>query len=672
MTERTTRRLAWSLWAFGLVTFVASVPVGVVSEARFDWAGITQGLAFFAIGTVGLVVALHQRHNALGWIYLAIWASVALMFGLVGDYARWATVTHPGAPFGTFAVWLTNWTWVPIFSVLVTFSFLLFPDGHLPSKRWRPLAWIVLANTILWSVAFALESADFTDARNRSVPNPYSSGGVAAFSNVAREVLALVFIVSAAVSVASLVVRFRGGGREERNQIKWLLLAGAVTVVWLLIPFEHGNGGPADVIQGFILALIPLATGVAILKYRLYDIDIVISKTIVFGVLATFITVVYVAIVVGVGSAIGSRSSPLLSGIAAAVVAIAFQPVRRWSQHLANRLVYGRRATPYEVLTEFAGRVGDAFAVEDLLERMAAVLAAGTGAASAVVWLEVEGQMQPAAVWPSDVGRPSAFPESAVEVLHQGEVLGALSVTMPPADPIDPSRAKLVTDLASQAGPVLRNVRLIEELRASRQRIVSAQDERARKLERDIHDGAQQQLVALGIKMRLLEPLVDRDPAKARELVGQLQNETTDALENLRDLARGVYPPLLADQGLAAALEAQSRKAALPVRIEPDGVGRYPQEIEAAVYFCVLEALQNVGKYARASAVTVSLREDEGDLVFEVRDDGVGFDQDASRNGTGIRGMADRLEAVGGEIEISSAPGHGTTIGGRVPVETGR
>ena len=253
-------------------------------------------------------------------------------------------------------------------------------------------------------------------------------------------------------------------------------------------------------------------------------------------------------------------------------------------------------------------------------------------------------------------------------MVDRGEELGALAVTMPANDPMNPAKDKLVRDLASQAGLVLRNARLIEELRASRRRIVSAQDERARKLERDIHDGAQQQLVALSVKMRLLEPLVEREPTKAHELVGQLQADTTDALENLRDLARGIYPPILADRGLSAALEAQGRKATIPVRLEPDGIGRYPQEIESAVYFCVLEALQNVGKYARASSVTVRLREDDGDLTFEVRDDGVGFDPDATEGGTGLRGMSDRVEAVGGALEIRSARGGGTTVLGTLPV----
>jgi signal transduction histidine kinase len=215
---------------------------------------------------------------------------------------------------------------------------------------------------------------------------------------------------------------------------------------------------------------------------------------------------------------------------------------------------------------------------------------------------------------------------------------------------------------------VLRNVRLIEELRESRRRIVAAVDEGRRRLERNIHDGAQQQLVALAVKLRLADGLVERDPARARQLISELQGETTDALENLRDLARGIYPPLLADEGLTTALEAQTRKSPVRVRIHVNGVGRYPQEVEATVYFCVLEALNNVAKYGNADNVDVALRREDGRLAFEVRDDGVGFDPGAVAGGTGLQGMADRVEALGGTLEVESAPGHGTVVTGRLPI----
>jgi signal transduction histidine kinase len=246
--------------------------------------------------------------------------------------------------------------------------------------------------------------------------------------------------------------------------------------------------------------------------------------------------------------------------------------------------------------------------------------------------------------------------------------LGALAVAKAAGDPVSPVEDKLVTDLAAQAGLVLRNVRLIEDLRASRQRIVAAQDEERRRLERNIHDGAQQQLVALSVKLGLLKALATKDPAQTVELAEQLQRESTDALENLRELARGIYPPLLADQGLVAALDAQARRAAIPVEIAAERMGRYPQEIEAAVYFSALEALQNVAKYAEATKAELRLEATNGSLTFSITDDGRGFDPATTPRGMGLQGMTDRLAALGGRLEVRSAPGSGTTVSGTVPV----
>jgi len=255
-----------------------------------------------------------------------------------------------------------------------------------------------------------------------------------------------------------------------------------------------------------------------------------------------------------------------------------------------------------------------------------------------------------------------------VPVRHQGELLGALSVHKGPGDPVTLAEDKLLADVAAQAGLVLHNVRLIEELRASRQRLVAAQDEERRKIERNIHDGAQQQLVALAVKQRLVAGLIDRDQEKAKALIEDVQRETAEALADLRDLARGIYPPLLADKGLPAALEAQARKSIVSTVVEFDGGARYAQEIESAVYFCCLEALQNVAKYANAPSAWIRLAEGDDVLTFEVSDDGVGFDPGARGYGTGLQGMADRLAALGGEREVRSAPGGGTTVMGRLPV----
>jgi signal transduction histidine kinase len=276
---------------------------------------------------------------------------------------------------------------------------------------------------------------------------------------------------------------------------------------------------------------------------------------------------------------------------------------------------------------------------------MARTVAAGTGAEQVVVWLRVDDQLRPEA---SSDGSPHAGPlpvdghqlpqlpdsDTGVPVVHQGELLGAISVTMPKDEPLRPA-GQLVDDVASQAGLVLANAGLIEDLRASRQRLVAAQDEERRRLERNLHDGAQRDLVALALKAQLADVTVDEDPAQAKQILGELRADAAGALENLRDLARGIYPPLLADLGLAAALGAQASKSPLPVTVEADGIGRFSQATEAAVYFCCLEALQNSAKYAHATQARIWLRQQNGTLRFTVSDDGAGYDTGDTPLGSG-------------------------------------
>ena len=282
-------------------------------------------------------------------------------------------------------------------------------------------------------------------------------------------------------------------------------------------------------------------------------------------------------------------------------------------------------------------------ALDDVLDRMVSVLADGTGATRADVWIRVGQELRPVATWPRDAARPEALAmdhsgelqtldgaTSAVAVRQGDEMLGALAIQKSRNEPLSMTEEKLLTDLASQAGLVLRNVRLTAELRAtiqelwaSRRRLVGAQDAERRKIERNLHDGAQQQLVALKVQLGLLGR-VAADPDQVGRVAHQLQDALQGALDDLRDLARGIYPPLLADQGLVAALQAQARKASVPTVVRSDGVGRYPQDTEAAVYFCVLEALTNVAKYSGATKAEVRLEQTNGELRLDVTDDGSG------------------------------------------------
>jgi len=641
---------------------------------------------------VGALVASRRPGNPIGWIFLVL-ALFGAIPGISEQYVVRGVLSGPeDALVGLeWMAWLTNWAVIPIFPAgLVMFAFLLFPDGRFMSPRWRNLALAGAAFSFVMLILIWLDPVPIVVRDN--LPPFRNPTGVSSFATEWLEgpaggamwLVGMLFVLTAAVGI---IVRLRRAKGQERQQLKWFAFAAMTTVAALVamavaaFAFSFPEGvWEITLAVGFGLG-IPLACGVAILKHGLYEIDVVINKTLVFGILAAFITAIYVAIVVGIGAALGSTSNRFLPVIAAVAIAVAFQPLRERARRFANRLVFGKRATPYEVLSEFSERMAGTYASEDLLPRMARILAEGTGARRAGVWLKVGTELVPEASWPDDAeGRVAPMPMPGddlpplpdasllLPVRHRGEVLGALSLTKAPGEALTPAEEKLALDLASQAGLVLRNARLIEELRASRARLVKAQDEERRRLERNIHDGAQQQLVALSVKLGLARSLARRDAEKTEEMLDQLQREAIDTLENLRDLARGIYPPLLADQGLAVALTSQARKATLPVEVDAEGLGRYPPEAEAAVYFCVLEAIQNVSKYAGAERARVRLAASNGALTFSVTDDGRGFDPGTIQMGAGLQNMADRLSALGGGLEVESAPGHGTTVSGLIPV----
>jgi signal transduction histidine kinase len=575
-------------------------------------------------------------------------------------------------------------------SLLGIFLPLLFPSGRLPSRRWRTFARIITVVAVLAIVVDALPPSNLTidssgELQNATLLATGQTANIAGF-------LQLILSAGALVAIVGMILRYRRASVEVRHQLKWFLFAGAILVAALITTtFASSNTGSSFAATFFVVAALglPVATGVAILKYRLYDIDVVISRTIVYGSLAALITAVYVGIAVGIGSLVGSGGKPnlALSILATGIVAVGFQPVRERLQRIANRLVYGRRATPYEVLSEFSGRVAESYASEDVLPRMAQVLGEGTSADVAEVWLRSGAALRRAAAFPEHAGagaavelNGSATPtmphaDRAVLVSHRGEILGALTVTKRRGESLTPIEVKLMDDLAHQAGLVLKNVGLtadlqarLDDLRASRQRLVAAQDSERRRLERNLHDGAQQHLVAIKVKLGLVEILAARDAAKAAVTLAELKHDADEALETLRDLARGIYPPLLADKGLGAALRSQAAKATIPVRVDADGVGRYPQETEAALYFCTLEALQNIQKYAAATAVEVRLRDEANELSIEIVDDGRGFDAEHVSRGAGLTNMEDRLDALGGTLHVESAPGSGTTLRATVPV----
>jgi hypothetical protein len=350
---------AWSICLFSVTAVAGTVALVQLSPGRplldFAW------LSIVAFPVVGAVIASRRPGNWIGWIFCGIGLSFALGT-FSSEYASYALlVKRDSIPGGGIASWVSTWSWPPGFALTFTFLLLLFPTGRLPSPRWRPVAWLsgfAVALTVIpvGVAAWPIQGPILTNI-GEDAPAQASAAFKVAYNVQVLGVL-LTFVLGLACAI-SLVLRMRRASGDERAQLRWFAFAGLFFVLALILnsPLFHLGG---DVLPLVAVPLLPLAAGIAVLKYRLYDIDVVINKAVVFGALAVFITAIYAAVVAGIGTLIGRRGSLVLSGLAAAVVAVAFQPLRQRAQHLANRLVYGKRATPYEILSDFSGRVAGA------------------------------------------------------------------------------------------------------------------------------------------------------------------------------------------------------------------------------------------------------------------------------------------------------------------------
>ena len=700
------RRATAIVWLLITVLSVANLILTIMARNDLATTDAVTGLIYapFPVlyATLGALI-VRRAGNVIGWMLIGIGGAQAISW-LASTYAVFG-VAHPGTlPAPELAGLLGEWSFIPVFTG-IGFMLLLFPSGTLPSPRWRPWAGLGLLATALTMVGFVvrprLMALPAPGGVSLMLENPL---GIRSLGPVLSHLLigtlnglsVLVTVILAAAFV-SLVVRYRSGGRVVRQQIKWIALAavavaGCQAAALLAVAITGDASNPVTVTAYVVIPVmalfgIPAIITLAILKYGLYQIDVIINRAVQYGLLSATLTGVYAGIVVGIGTLAGYAGGPVLTVAAAVTIAVLFQPVRHRARLVANRLVYGQRATPYQVLADFAEDMAGQLDFDMALDRMASILAGATGAVRVEIWIRVGAQLRPQVIWPRGSALPAAVPLAgdaelpvfelatrAVAVRHGDELLGALAIQKPRNEPVTAAEDKLLAHLASQAGLVLRNVRLtaelratIDDLRASRRRMVRAQDEERQRIERNLHDGAQQQLVALTVQLSLLEDSAG-DSGEVRQVTGQLRAGLHAALDDLRALARGIYPPLLADQGLGPALRAQAGRAPLPVQVETDGIGRYPRDAEAAVYFCILEALQNTAKYARASQANVALSCPGSHLEFTVTDDGTGFDTATANHGTGLQGMADRLAAAGGTLRISSARGNGTTISGRLPV----
>jgi signal transduction histidine kinase len=524
------------------------------------------------------------------------------------------------------------------------------------------------------------------------------------------------------VAIGAFLDRYRRASAVARARMQWAGWGGVVAAsftagVWLL----RGLVGWPDIAAPLtvaVTAIVPIAITLGALERLTVRIDRLLAASIEAGGLMVMVGAVYVVVVLGFGDAPRDAERRVLglSMVAAVVAALLYAPARARLNDFANRRVYGERRAPDEPLQTFGARMSRAIPLDELLLQLAESLKKSMQLSGVEVWTGTDGVLECSASVPfREPDRVRLRPDEVAVVsrahvsgnawlqvwlpellaahdnkvlrvapmTHSGELLGLIVCERPVDEtPFSEEEERVLTELARQVALALHNTRLDtalaaslddlrvanEQLRASRARIVAAADQSRRRIERDLHDGAQQRLVALAVKLGLARQLLDKDPEQVGKLLEDLRGETQSTLTELRELAHGIYPPLLMDRGLKEALTAAANRSMLPTEVRAD-VGRYPPEVEAAVYFCCLEAMQNAGKHAgEGSKIVVTISEDEGELRFDVADDGAGFDTGTEAiHGHGFVNMADRLGAIGGVLDVDSKPGEGTHVRGRIP-----
>jgi signal transduction histidine kinase len=668
----------------------AALPLLMLNAGLLGNPGIVIGqalmiVAFLLFATVGTAIRRARPQNRIGWAFLVAGTFGALQFA-TGQYAGRGLAESSGdLPLVRHAIWVFTWVQFPAIFSALTLTLFLFPDGRVASPRWRAMLALSTVATVLVTVATALAPGPMFLLPTVAWTNPFGMHG--ALSRPIQAVASWSQPVTAgllAIGVVSLMARYKRSDVDERRQIKWLVYALVLTVaifVWFTV--SEGPGPIMEGIQGIVFGLavlaIPVGAGIGILRHRLYDIDRIISRTLVYGGLMAFITGIYLLVVVGVGALTGVRSNLGLSVSATAIAAVAFQPARIWLAHLANRLVWGDQSGPLQLMSRLSHEMSGAYEIDHVLSTTARVITTGVDALNGIVWLRHGSQLVASAHWP--VQDTSPTPHVPVDgdtlptidgfshsypVRHHDTLVGALTITMPAGERLTARQDKQLAQLAQTAGLVLENVRLVEELRASRSRILGAQDAERRRIERNLHDGAQQRLANLSLALGMLRARIGPAPhPDLTEVLDRATAEAHEALTELRDLARGLHPALLTDGGLVPAVRSLIERSPIPALLSAPAMQRLPEAVESTAYYVVAELLANAVKHGMPARINIGIARHDGKLTVHVRDDGCGGAR--LTTGGGLQGLADRVAVLGGHLAVDSGPEMGTQVTAVIP-----
>ncbi len=684
VSEKTARPLSWSIAGLSVLIVMTGLVISILA-LTVSGRGVTFSHQFFTplltltYGVVGALVASRHPRNPIGWIFCVIGFLSALNM-LSAGYALYSELVMP-MPGEALARWFSIWIWIPNALLPITFTLLLFPDGKVLSPRWRAVAWAAGLGIAAYTFIMAFYPGSL-EALAIPASNPYGIPGSAGVMNALMTLVAPFLLVGIFGSIASIVVRFRKAVGIERAQLKGLAIAGVIVVVgnilggipWLISPDNPMTQELSIVATDLTLVGIVLATGVAILRYRLWDIHILVNRALVYGTLTAIVVGTYIVIVGGLGTLLQAGGSLPVSLLGTGIVAVSFQPLRERLQRDVNRLMYGERDDPYAVLGRLSQRLELVAASQSVLPTIAETIGEAFRLPYAAIALK-EGEQFPIAAEYVRSSASALRDSGSLEILplvYQSETIGQLILApRAPGESFSDADRRLLETIARQAGVAAYNVRLTQDLQRSRERLVTTREEERRRLRRDLHDGLGPVLAAMSFKLDAVHNLADRDAGAVRKMATELKAQMQEALADIRRIAYNLRPPALDELGLVGALKEHiascNQAQGLHITLEaPENPPPLPAAVEVAAYRIALEAMTNVSRHAGARHCRVRLSLFD-DLRLEIVDDGHGLPK-ALRAGVGLTSMRERAEELGGMCRAEAMPQGGTGVVARLPL----
>ena len=561
MSKRATFWLAWFACGLYLVIAIVTLFFQMKNAPSQLLSDIFNALVLLVFATVGALIASRHPQNPIGWIFCTSTLLSALGVFLL-EYAVYALITVPGslpagALMGVFGGWARGMGWF----LMLTFLLLLFPNGHLLSPRWRPLAWLIVVLLAAFTIT-SLLAPYLSDIRLTTVHNPIEIPGASDLFVLLTALLSLGLLATIIPCIVAVVLRFRRVRGDQRQQLKWfaygMTLSILMLIVIVIVIFSNVSSSPLTTLPFYLAVIcIPISTGIAMFRYRLYDIDMLINRTLVYGVLTLLVVGIYVLVVGYLGALFRTSGNLLIELLATALVAVLFQPLRVALQRGINRLFYGQRDEPYAIIERLGSRLEATLAPDAVLPTIVETVAEALKLPYAAVQLQQEGELVIAASYGKQKEELLALP-----LVSQRETIGQLLLApRAPGEGFTPADVRLFSELSRQVSLAAHAVRLTSDLQrsnehliAARTNLVIAQEEERRRLRRDLHDGLGPTLAALTLKVGAARKLLARNPAEVETLLLELNSDIETTVADIRRLVYNLRPPALDDLGLIGAI----------------------------------------------------------------------------------------------------------------------